>query len=129
MEFDAYGFKCKMAYGKLPKTRDEGKILEASFLGVDCTSLTMLAYIKSWFESYKYNKIGSLKNNTLDWGTERGRLRFSLKTKDGEKFVLVEVVVGGAVTDSQYLDYQQVSMVEIAVSKCLSFLDTKTVVL
>lgn len=91
-------------------------IIKASFLGVDCSSLTMLSYIKSWLKAYLYNKIGSLKSET----TAYSNLHFAKKTKNGEHFL--HAYVKGKDGKEIYLDYQEVTMLEIAVSKALGLL-------
>jgi len=123
MTFEEYGFKCYMAKEKVAGGNVE-RTLKASFLGVNVSSLLMLAYLKSWFKAYLYNKIGSIKSNVDCYGNdEQGYLSFSKCQKDGEVFLQVKAVLRGHVLNEMILNYQQVVMVEVVLNKAVNFLD------
>ena len=123
MTFEEYGLKCYMAKEKVAGGNVE-KTLKVSFLGVNASSLLMLAYLKSWFQAYLYNKIGSIKSNVDSYGNDtQGYLSFSKCQKDGEVFLHAKAALHGRVLNETILNYQQVVMVEIVLNKAVNFLD------
>lgn len=123
LEFDAEGFACKLSREVQPGGRRKN-VLTATFIGLDVSSFMMLAYMKSWFQAYLYGKIGTMKTNNCGYGDDfDGYLYFSKLQKEGEVFLHACVKHYGDIVEEVVLDYQKVVMIEIALNKCISFID------
>lgn len=123
MKFNEHGLKCCMKKKKGVGARVEKELL-VSFLGVDVSSLLMLAYVKSWVQAYLYNKIGSMKSSVDCYGDDRqGYLSFDKSQKGGEVFLYAVAHLNGQVLNEVTLNYQQVVMLDVALNKAISFLD------
>jgi len=94
--------------------------IDATFLGVNISSLSALANFKSWCSAYLYNKIGGLESKGQGWGNESyGYLHFSKSQKNKEVYLHCWVNGGPNHGKETHLDYRQVVMIDIVLGKIL----------
>lgn len=118
----------RKAYSHSPTSKDYDLVrirkiqIDASFMGVEISSLTMMAHVYGHIESWLYRKLGEYRDELKGRGGESlgGYLYFGRRQKDGKEYLHVTVRADGAIVRDEYFSYPDVAQLKQAMQKLIS---------